>query len=116
MKEVTFECCILGAGPAGLAAAAELGKRGVNDVVIVDRNQRVGGLARTENFDGVRFDVGPHRFYTKNFEINRLWHETLGADFVPVDRLTRIFYKKKLFRYPLEPLNALYNLGLVESV
>ncbi len=110
------ECCILGAGPAGLGTALELVKHGVTDIVIVDRNDIVGGLARTEVFDGVRFDVGPHRFFTKSKEINQLWHETLGADFRPVNRLTRIYYRNKFFNYPLKPFDALSKLGLRESM
>jgi protoporphyrinogen oxidase len=110
------ECCILGAGPAGLGTALELVKHGVRDIVIVDRNEIVGGLARTEVFDGVRFDVGPHRFFTKNQEINRLWHETLGADFRPVNRLTRIYYRNKFFNYPIKPFDTLAKLGFRESL
>lgn len=67
-------------------------------------------------FRSNRFDIGPHRFFTKNKEINQLWQEILGNDFLPVARLTRIFYKNKLFNYPLKPLNALTNLGVKESI
>ena len=110
------ECCILGAGPAGLGTALELVKHGVTDITIIERNDVVGGLARTELFDGVRFDVGPHRFFTKSKEINQLWHETLGADFRPVNRLTRIYYRNNLFNYPLKPFDALSKLGFRESM
>ncbi len=111
----SYECCILGAGPAGFGTAVELAKHGIKDIVIVDRNPKVGGLARTEVFGGARFDVGPHRFFTKSTEINQLWHDTLGADFRPVDRLTRIFYKNKFFNYPIKATDALVKLGPLES-
>lgn len=88
MTSRAYECCIIGAGPAGLAAALELVKHGIKDIIIIDKNNRVGGLARTEEMDHFRFDVGPHRFFTKNPEVNKLWHDTLGRDFLPVDRLT----------------------------
>lgn len=114
-KSTSYQCCIIGAGPAGLGAALELSKHGVNDIVIVDRNQKVGGLLRTEIFNGVRFDIGPHRFFTKNREINTLWHEMLGSDFRPVKRLTRIHYSNKLFNYPIRPFDVLPKLGLLES-
>ncbi|MBI4244755.1 MAG: NAD(P)-binding protein, partial [Planctomycetes bacterium] len=91
MKSRSYECCILGAGPAGFGAAIELIKNGVKSVAIIDKNKVVGGLARTETFGGARFDVGPHRFYTKSDEINKLWKDTLGKDFIPVERLTRIY-------------------------
>lgn len=110
------EIAILGAGPAGLAAALELARHGRDDLVLLDRHAIPGGLSRTEIFEENRFDVGPHRFFTASREINALWHELLGDEFLPVQRLTRIFYKKKLFRYPLEAVDALRNLGLRESV
>ena len=115
MIERSYECCILGAGPAGLGTAVELVNHGVTNILVIDRNTVVGGLARTEVFGNARFDVGPHRFFTKNAEINKLWHETLGADFHSVDRLTRIYYNKKFFNYPIKPFDVVSKLGLLES-
>lgn len=110
-----FEVVILGAGPAGLAAGLELVNQGVRDILIIDKNSRVGGLSRTKVFQGNRFDIGPHRFFTKNAEINRIWHDTLGDDFKLVNRLTRIFYKGHFFNYPLRPVNALLGMGMIEA-
>lgn len=109
------EVAILGAGPAGLGAAWELARAGVRDVVLVDRNARVGGLARTESLDGHRFDVGPHRFFTPNREVDALWREALGADFRPVQRLTRIYYREKFFLYPVSALDALPKMGPLQA-
>ena len=106
---------IIGAGPAGLGAAYELIKNGITDLLLIDKNGIVGGLSRTEVRDGARFDIGPHRFFTRNKEINELWHELLGRDFLPVDRLTRIHYKNKYFNYPIKVLDVLTKLGIVES-
>ena len=100
---------------AGLGTAVELVKHGVTNVLVIDRNTVVGGLARTEVFGNARFDVGPHRFFTKNVEINKLWHDTLGSDFRPVDRLTRIYHKQKFFHYPIKPFDVVSKLGIVES-
>ena len=116
MRTLSCQACILGTGPAGLGAAVELSRRGVADILLVDRHPIVGGLARTETFGGARFDVGPHRFFTKNQEINALWREMLGKDFVPVDRLTRIFYRNRYFAYPVRPLDALLKLGPSRSI
>ena len=112
----SYECCIIGAGPAGLGTALELVNHGVSDILIIDKNKVVGGLARTEIFDGVRFDIGPHRFFTKNKEVNKIWHDILGADFRPVRRLTRIFYKKRYFNYPIKPAEVLIKLGPLQSL
>src|SRR5439155_610476 len=76
----------------------------------------VGGLARTAYFKGFRFDLGGHRFYTKVAEVDKLWHEVLGDDFIRRPRLSRIYYNGRFFYYPLRPLNALTNLGIVPSV
>lgn len=115
MNTKSYKCCIIGAGPAGLGVALELVKHGVTDILIIDKNKSVGGLARTDVFDGVRFDIGPHRFFTKNQEMNKIWHDILGEDFRSVARMTRIFYKNKYFNYPISPLDALIKLGPLES-
>lgn len=112
----SYECCIIGAGPAGLGLAYELVKYGVTDILIIDKNKRIGGLARTDILDGNRFDIGPHRFFTKNKEVDQIWHDTLGSDFQPVSRLTRIYYKNKYFNYPIKPADVLIKLGFLNSV
>ncbi|WP_337286852.1 NAD(P)-binding protein [Candidatus Methylomirabilis sp.] len=106
---------ILGAGPAGLSCAYEFMKHG-RTCRVWDKNDVVGGLARTIEYKGYRFDIGPHRFYTKNDDINAMWHKILGEDAVQVRRLTRIFYKNRFFDYPLKPLNALRGLGPWTSI
>ena len=106
---------ILGAGPAGISCAHELSCRGVPSHVI-ERHPQVGGLCRTIPYEGFLFDVGPHRFFTKNDEVERLWHEALGDESVTVDRRTRILYRNHLFDYPLKPLAALRGLGLWTSL
>jgi protoporphyrinogen oxidase len=105
---------IVGAGPGGLTAAHELVRHGQMPVVL-EQGDRVGGIARTETYRGYRFDIGGHRFYTKVPEIQRLWNDVLGDDFRPVARLSRIHYRDRFYQYPLEPVNAVSNLGVVES-
>ena len=105
---------IVGAGPAGLTAAHELTKHGVKPIVF-ESDSMVGGIARTENYKGFRFDIGGHRFFTKVEEVNQLWFEVLGDEFIEVDRKSRIFFRNKFFDYPLKILNVLTNLGLYES-
>ncbi len=107
---------IMGAGPAGLTAAYELMKRGV-PVTVVERDPRqVGGLARTVEHDGYRFDIGGHRFFSKNDEVEELWTEILGSEMLNRGRLSRIYYRGRFFAYPIQAVNALWNLGPVEAV
>ena len=114
-KLLAFKHCVIGSGPAGLACAHELVKSGERDIIIIDKNSASGGLSRTIEHDGNLFDKGPHRFFTKNREISTIWHSTLGDDFIPVKRLTRIFYKNNFFNYPIDAVNALTRLGFTES-
>jgi len=106
---------IIGAGPAGLTAAYELTKFGLRPVVL-EKLDKVGGLARTETYNGFSFDMGGHRFFTKVEEVRRMWCEILGDDFLRRPRLSRIYYTGKFFNYPLKPLNALIGLGFWESL
>ncbi len=105
---------IIGAGPAGLTAAYELSKLGMRASVL-EADEQVGGLSRTVNYRGYRFDIGGHRFFSKVPLINELWHEILGEDFLQRPRLSRIHYRGHFFDYPLKPLNALAGLGPIEA-
>ncbi len=106
---------IIGAGPAGLTAAYQLVKRDVVPVVL-ESDSVVGGISRTAQADGWRFDIGGHRFFTKVKPVEQLWHEILADDELMVrPRMSRIYYQGKFFDYPIKPLNALRNLGIVEA-
>jgi protoporphyrinogen oxidase len=102
---------VIGAGPAGLTAARELAQQG-RSVVVLEQAGIVGGLARTESYKGFHFDMGGHRFFTKVDEVQKIWQQVLGSDFLRRPRLSRIYYDGRFFHYPLKPLNALAGLGL----
>ena len=107
---------IIGAGPAGLTAAYMLTKRGVPSTVL-EADNMVGGISRTEVRDGWRFDIGGHRFFTKVKPVEDVWFEILGKDdFLRRPRLSRIYYRGKFYDYPIVAKNALMNLGPVEAV
>jgi len=108
---------VIGAGPAGLTAAYQLMKAGhAAAVTILEADDVVGGISRTVQRDGWRFDLGGHRFFTKVRAVDDLWWEILGSEnFLSRPRQSRIFYQGKLYDYPLVPMNALRNLGPVEA-
>src|SRR5438132_13257049 len=106
---------IIGGGPAGLTAAVELARLSV-PVTVLERYRLVGGISRTETYKGYRFDIGGHRFFTKIGEVERFWHDVLGADFITRPRISRIFYQGKFYDYPLKAMNALSNLGVLTAM
>jgi protoporphyrinogen oxidase len=109
------EAVIVGAGPAGLTAAYELSKLGVHSTLL-EADRQTGGLSRTVNYNGYRFDIGGHRFFSKVPLINTLWEEILGDDFLVRSRLSRIHYRGEFFDYPFRATNALARLGPVEAL
>jgi len=107
---------IVGAGPAGLTAGFDAVEAGW-DVVLLEKDPvYVGGISRTVCHDGYRFDIGGHRFFSKSPEVTAWWRARLPADFIQVRRMSRIFYRRRFFDYPLRPWNALSNLGLGTSI
>lgn len=105
---------ILGAGPAGLAAAYRLVQNG-RPTVVLEKDKQVGGLSKTYRYKDCYFDIGGHRFFTRIDEVVKLWYELLEDKLKLTPRISRIFYKDKFFDYPIRPFNALLKLGLLES-
>jgi len=110
-----FDVAIIGGGPAGLTAAWEACKAGLKPLVL-EKSAYMGGIARTVEHNGYRVDIGGHRFFTKVKRVDDLWKEILGEEFLLRPRLSRIYYNKKFFAYPLKPLDAFLKLGPIESL
>src|SRR5579884_906128 len=114
-SEAAADVAIIGAGPAGLTAAYMLTKAGYSVIVIEKDPVYVGGISRTVEHEGFRFDIGGHRFFSKSREVVELWDEILPNDFIQRPRMSRIFYDGKFYSYPLRGFEALRNLGLWRS-
>jgi protoporphyrinogen oxidase len=101
---------IMGAGPAGLATGHELSVNGVQ-VSVLERNDFVGGLCNTNDHKGYKFDLGGHRWFTKNEHLNRWFRRLMGDEIVWVQRISRIYYDGRYYIYPISILNVIRNAG-----
>jgi protoporphyrinogen oxidase len=109
-----MKVAVIGAGPAGMTAAYELAKK-IKEVDVFEAGPSVGGMAKTIELWNQKVDIGPHRFFSNDTRVNELWLEVVGKDYEMVDRLTRIYYNKKFFHYPIKALNALTNMGIFKA-
>ena len=116
---IKVDILIIGAGPAGMAAAIELSNAN-KDFIIVERSSSVGGLSKTYSFKegDLTFytDNGPHRFFSKNPYLYEFIEELLNEKWIKVNRQTRQFVDGKFYDYPVNAIQALKNLGLLKSI
>ena len=112
-NDTTQTTLVLGGGPAGLTAGYLLGKA-KRDVVVLEAEDQVGGIAKTVERDGYRFDLGGHRFFTKAKEVDDLWHEVLGDEFLRRPRMSRIYWNNRYLDYPLRGPDVIRKLGPIE--
>ena len=134
---------IIGAGPAGITAAFELLKKSDEyQVVILEESREIGGISRTVRYNGNRMDIGGHRFFSKDAEVNAWWDALMPRQGAPAyddkvldrevplveggpdpdesdrvmltrNRVSRIYYNKKFFDYPVKMnANTIKNMGL----
>ncbi|MBQ7705257.1 MAG: NAD(P)/FAD-dependent oxidoreductase [Selenomonadaceae bacterium] len=138
---------VIGAGPAGLTAAYELSKYpNEYKVTVIEESNCFGGISRTVEHNGNRMDMGGHRFFSKVPEVNAWWEKmmptqgTPAKDYVTLgkncgvkqggpnpentdrvmllrNRLSRIFFRRKFFNYPIT-LNfaTLKNMGFLTTM
>jgi protoporphyrinogen oxidase len=114
LNDFKKDTIILGGGLAGLSSGYVLTKAGLN-VSIYERDAVVGGLSKTIEKNGFRFDLGGHRFYTKDEKINIMVRNLMGKELCSVHRSSKIFLRNKYFDYPLKPFNAIFGLGITTT-
>lgn len=138
---------IIGAGPAGLTAAYEILKRTKEyEVIIFEESNQYGGISKTVEYKGNRMDMGGHRFFSKNLEVNKWWNDMMPMQGVassddqllnreiPLEkggpdpnkddcvmlirhRVSRIFFNDKFYDYPISlKMETLKNMGLVNTI
>jgi protoporphyrinogen oxidase len=98
-------------GPDGGLPTAKAGIA----VDVYEAGPQVGGMSRTIDLWDQLVDIGPHRFFSTDQRVNRLWLEVAGTKYKMVDRTTRILYKNSFFNYPITALDALQKLGIFEA-
>lgn len=103
---------ILGAGPAGLATGHELAMSGFR-VSVLERNHFVGGLCNTVDYKGYKFDLGGHRWFTKNEDLNSWFRRLMGGEIVWVNRISRIYYDESYYTYPLNIPDVIRNANFL---
>lgn len=103
----SFSTIIIGGGLAGLSTAYHLKD---DDYLLVEKNERVGGLARTEEINGFLFDMTGHWLHFRNKKIKNLCSKLLGGNIVRIKRKARIYTEGKYIHYPYQA--NLYQLPL----
>jgi protoporphyrinogen oxidase len=115
LKKSEREVVILGGGLTGLSAGYVLSRSGV-DVKVFERDAVVGGLSRTIVRGDFRFDLGGHRFFTKDKRIDNFVRELMKDELISVPRRSKILMRNKCFDYPIKPVNAMFGFGLFTTI
>ncbi len=105
---------IIGGGLSGLSSGHVLSHAGF-PVRVYEHDSTVGGLSKTIEKNGFRFDLGGHRFFTRDEKINTFVRDLMGKELITVRRSSRIYMRQKYFDYPLKPLNAMFGMGMATT-
>lgn len=105
---------VLGGGPAGVTAGWRLGERGI-PALVLERDEALGGMARTIRRGDYAVDFGPHTFHIRSTEESRTIIEAIrpffGKDPLILTRGTRVLLHGKYYVYPLELMQVLFGLN-----
>lgn len=106
---------IIGGGLTGLTAGYVLTNAGAS-VKLFEKNPTVGGLCRTVVKNEFRFDLGGHRFFTKNERMKEFVKNLMVGELISVPRKSKILLRSKYFDYPLKPMNAIFGMGIKTTI
>lgn len=115
MVKQVKQMLILGGGLAGLGAGCLLTRSGIG-VDVFESEAVVGGISKTVEHNGFRFDLGGHRFFTRNARIDAFVKDLMGEELITVPRKSAIFLRGRYFDYPLKPLNAVFGMGVLTTL
>ncbi|MCA9667995.1 MAG: FAD-dependent oxidoreductase [Myxococcales bacterium] len=115
---------IVGAGLTGLSAAYHFEELGFSDYLLVEREDEVGGLARTLELDGFAFDYSIHILYTADPYAGELLQRLLDGNLVRQARRSFCYSRGVYTEYPYQahtfglPAEVIADniLGLVEAI
>ncbi len=125
MENISTDVVIVGAGLCGLSTAYHLRQSGCDEYLIVEREPRVGGLVKTETWDGFSFDHSIHILYTKNpYAESLICNELLADNITRKERRSYCYSHGRYTEYPYQVNNfglpadviAENILGLIEAV
>lgn len=109
MAAMAKHVTILGGGLAGMSCALACARDGV-PVTVLEREEEVGGLARSFSLQGFTYDMGPHRFLIHEPEAVTSFGRLLGQSLLHKERRSRIFLQGRFFHYPLRVGNAIFSM------
>ena len=93
---------IVGGGITGLCLGVMLGRAGIPSVII-EKENRLGGLARSYKYGDFTFDIGPHRFHSDVDDVERFILEVLDKDYLSVPRDSLVRFKDHFYNWPIHP-------------
>ena len=100
---------VVGGGLAALSCAWRLATAGAA-VTVLEKEEVVGGCARSFHWKDMIHDCGPHRWHSRNPELVSHLEQLMAGNLTTLERLSRIFLYKRYFNYPLETANVVRNL------
>jgi protoporphyrinogen oxidase len=116
MSRSRYRFVILGAGVSGLTSAFELSRRFPGEVLVVEKEPQVGGLLRTIDRNGARYDLGSHRIHKDPCErALRLIREVCPEKIMKNERGGKLRLKKSWIDYPITSFQMFRSIGLRES-